>query len=260
VTQPSWTRVQFVVRAPAGCTNITVLLWGTSALSSTVYWDKPSMRMLGQSRYVTIWDPATGTFTVGTWTTSPVAGTYYEVYFKTFTFTDYERAINDAIRKGWPKLWVQKEDTSITTVANTYAYTLPASVNVPLMKVEVQNDLNVATAPYTEMAFWSYLESGSTKQVQFRDALAAGYKVRLTYLSPLSTLETDYDVMDELYMPYVVTKAKASLYRIMLGKLSRADRVQAGENVGNFDAEAEYELGKLARQMPATRVRLTGGW
>ncbi len=257
ITSKEWTRVIRRVRLPATCVAITVDLYGSAELSHTIYWDKPSFRRLGQERYISDWTNSTGTFTVAAWVTNPAADSFYEAYFKTFTLSDYDRAINDAIRKA-SKLWVLKYDTSITTVANTWAYTLPPSVTLPLIKVEVQNNTSYATYPYTEMAFWKVLENGSTRQLQLPFAQTAGYTVRLTYLGRLDTLDTDFDELDELYRPYVEAKAKASLFRSFLGKLSRADRVQAGENTMNFDEEAEIELRKIAPQLPATKVRMSG--
>ena len=189
----------------------------------------------------------------------PAADTLYEAYYKTFTLSDYDRAINDAIKKTWPRLWALKYDTSITTVTNTWAYDLPPSVTLPLLKVEVQDTTTYATYPYTEMAFWRVLENGATRQIQFDNAQTAGYAVRLTYLSPVSTLET---TLTNWMTPieYVVLRAAASLYTIFLGKPSRADRVQVGENAAFFGEEAEYELRKVERQRPATKVRIAYPW
>jgi hypothetical protein len=260
VTSKGWTRVLRRVRLPAGCVALTVDLYGAAELSTTVYWDKPSFRRLGQERYISDWDNSTGTFTVAAWVTNPAVDTYYELYYKTFTLSDYDRAINDAIRRGWPRVWQLKEDTSIETVANTFAYDLPPSVILPIVKVEVENNTTYATAPYSEVVFWTVLENGTTRQLQFREAQMAGYTVRITYYAPVDTLETDFDELDDTLRPYVEAKAKANLYRIMLGKLSRADRVQAGENAMNFDEEAEFELRKVERQRHATRVRIAYPW
>ncbi len=261
VTKAEWTRVVRTVRAPTGCTNITVILHGAADLSQTVYWDKPSLRLLGEVAYITDWvntnsGTYTASFTFPTQPTAPAAGSEYELFYKTFMPYEYDEAINAAIRRLWPRIWVLRQDTSITTTSGNYAYMLPESVELPLLKVEIEQDTSESTAPYQELTYWTVRETAGARTLQMERLPMSSRTLRLTYLGRVEMLETDFDELDDEYVPYVMAQAKAELFKTLLGKLSRSDRTQIGENIGQFSDEAEIELQRIQRQMPATRAHI----
>ena len=256
VTGERWTRLVRRLTVPASATICSLDLYSPLELSKTVWFDKPSARMLGQERYISDWVNSTSTFTVATWTTNPGVGSQYEAYYKTFSFTDFNRALNDALRAGFPYIFEIAEDTSLATLSATYAYDIPDNIDpANIVEVAVQADTGTATAPYSRHIFWNIRHQGQTAQLQFHTALATGRTVRLTYVRPLQPLMSDFDTVDERWVPYLVARTRAELYASQLGKTSRTDRAQVGENRDAFFEEASFALGQVRMQWPATHVK-----
>jgi hypothetical protein len=97
--------------------------------------------------------------------------------------------------------------------------------------------------------------------LQFWFLPVAGRTVRIVYCRPLQPLDSDFDTrsgtgsVDERYAPYLVARAMAGLYEMQLGKTSRSDRAQVGENRDAFYEEAAFALRQVAMQWPATKVK-----
>jgi len=262
ITGERWTRFVRRVTIPSGCISAALRLYAPSKLGNTAWFDTPSVKTLGQSRYITDWVNASSTWTTAAWSTTPAVGSTYELFYKTFSLDDYNRAINDALRAAYPFLFEMDEDTSITTTSATYSYDLPDSIAPnSVVKVEVEADTGSSTAPYSRLAFWSMRKQGETSTLQFQHGLPTGRTVRVTFCRPLEPMLSDADTVEERWVPYIVARARAELFGMQLGKTSRSDRTQVGENRDAFFQEAAYALKTIAMQWPNTHIKphLYGG-
>ena len=256
VTGQSWTRLVRRAVIPSGGLAATLDLYSSTELGKTVYFDTPSVRILPQTRFISDWDTSTFTFQVATWTTNPAVGSLYELFYKTFSVEDYNRALNDALRAAYPMLYEADEDTSIETTSGDYSYAIPNNIDAEsIYKVEVEDDTSESTAPYSRHIFWKVRRTGQTSTLQFDILPPSTRTVRLSYLRPLEPLVSDFDTVNDLYVPYVVARARADLYNMQLGKTSRSDRQQVGENRDAFFEEAAYALRQIRMQYPATHVK-----
>jgi hypothetical protein len=257
-----WSRIIRRFITPAGCLALTVDLYSSDELSSTVYFDKPSLRRIGQERYISDWVQSTNTFTVATWTTNPDVNSYYEAYYKTFSFADYNRVLDDALRYAYPFLYRRVEDTSIETTSGDYSYALPPSIDpLAVIKVELEDNTGESTAPYAPYAFWRIRENNGSNTLQFDVLPPATRTIRITHCQPIEPLMTDFDTVEAAWVPYIVARAQAELYEQMLAKTTRSDRTQVGENRDAFYQKAAYELKRVAMQWPNTPIKphLYGG-
>lgn len=254
VTGEKWTRILRRIRVPTSATECTLDLYSSTELSKTVYFDKPSVRTLGETRYISDYANG-GTFTVASLKTA--LSTAYEAYYKDFTIEDYRQAVNHALRVAYPYLFEVDEDQTIETTSGDASYDIPDNIDPDeIFKVEIEDDTSEDTAPYTRHVFWKIRKLGQTAKLQFtHDEPGSGRNVRLYFIRPLSPLESDFDTVDAKYLPYIIPKAKAFLYEMLLGKTTRSDRVQVGENADYFHQEAAAALKQLAMQRPATHIK-----
>ena len=254
VTAEQWTRVVRKVRIPTAATACTLDLYSSSEKSKTVYFDKPSIRMLGEERYIS--DYATGgTFTIAAMQTA--INQLYEVYHKQFSLTQYTEAINRALIAAWPYLFEVKEDESIITASGYESYAIPDNIAPEyIVRVEIESDTSDSTVPWQRHVFWKVRRNGANATLQFTNSAPPdGRNVRLTYLRPVQELKSDFDTVDERWIPYIVARAKAELFEQKLGKTAACDRQQVGQNRDAFYEESAYALRQIAMQIPTTHVK-----
>lgn len=254
VTAEQWTRVLRKVRIPTSATACTLDLYGAVEDSAIVYFDKPSVRMLGEERYIS--DYATGgTFTIAAM--QAAINQAYEVYHKQFSLTQYTEAINRALIAAWPYLFDVREDESIVTASGYESYSIPDNIAPEhIIKVEIESNTSDNTVPWQRHVFWRVRRNGANATLQFtHDGPPDGRNVRLTYLRPVAELKSDFDTVDERWIPYIVARAKAELYEQKLGKTAACDRQQVGQNRDAFYEEAAYALRQITMQFPATHVK-----
>lgn len=208
-------------------------------------------------RYISDWVQSTQTATIApNWDTTPDNTTGYELYKKTFTPDDYKWAINAAIEKSWPHIFDKDEDTSLTTVANTYAYTIPSTVNPDwTYTVEIQDVTSPTSYPYIRVPFQLIRDDAGTAYVQFLFLPQTDRTIRIRSVKRLSTLSTEMSTIDIIYSDYIKARAKALLYMKLLGAPMRSDREQVMENVVAFERQAQVALRACSRQMPNTYIR-----
>jgi hypothetical protein len=150
--------------------------------------------MNGTSRKIIDWALATTTFTVPAMSSAAGSGASYSVITGDWPRDKLIEFINTALRDIGD---VPKQDTSLTTVADQEAYTLPAGVNDVRM-VEIATS---TTSPYEYLRYvgtWRETEDG---KIQFDTRYipgVTGYTIRLTYVGKHAALVNDNDTVHAL--------------------------------------------------------------
>lgn len=96
-------------------------------------------------------------------------------------------ALNASLTEMYPKVYKPVLDTSLTTLANTFEYTVPNLDGVPipyLSKIELKAS---GTSDYVEVRGWS-VRRGATPKIQFRDVQETGATIRVHGFGPFAEL------------------------------------------------------------------------
>lgn len=149
----------------------------------------------GKSRVITDWTKSTGTFTFATMTALNAAADKYAACNSDIPRRALWQSINKALVSigGIPAL-----DTSLVTVANQEAYTLPAGV-IDVRKVEIAL---MTASPYQYVSHYGWRQVGTT--IMFdpeRTWDVADYKIRLTHIARPTRLTADTDTISDYIHP-----------------------------------------------------------
>lgn len=157
---------------------------------------------------------------------------------------------------------VDQQDASLTTVANQAEYNLPAGVfNVRTLEIAEQD-----STPYdyyeVDPGYWDEIEG----QIQFKPGYqpqTTGYKIRLTYNSPLADITSDSTALPTLLHPeYVIWEAMihALTWRLrLLGNGEDNDILRSDTNRALNEAkEKAKQYRRLMRRKP--RSHETSGY
>lgn len=183
--------------------------------------------------------------------------------------------LNRGIRQLWPNLFRTVVDTSITVVADTYDYTLPAAVTDGIIQ-SVEIETGSGTNRFLRFEDYDIIEGDEDQAGVFRFAVSlpeAGTDVRIRYSAPIPTISA---------ASYVLAQAEAwvgpdrammlpplyAMAMITLRKLdnrqdhTRYSTTQATNGVTDQDIQSagqmwmgqfELELDKWSRPLPIVR-------
>jgi hypothetical protein len=144
-------------------------------------------------------------------------------------------ALNAAKDACYPYIYKEVLDTSLTTLANTYEYTVPSmsgtygGQTIPvqyLSKIEVKP---VGETNYRPVRNWS-VRRGSTPKIQFKELPEAGATIRVHGYGPFPDLVAAADVLDAQWPPQaerLLLTVGASDYLLASGEAGRV-RVDTG--------------------------------
>lgn len=200
----------------------------------------------GKSAAITTWNNTTKTFTFAAMTLTNAAGNRYAA-----ANLDYPRwllidAVNQALRAIGD---LPKYDTSLTTVADQEAYTIPSGIGVPYML-----EIAVYTAaPYVYVPHYNWrVRDGKIVFAPGAQPDESGYSMRITYRAPHAELVSDTDALDQLVHPERVKwHAIAYALRWMLSKRGPDDRI-----VTHLLAEAAAKAAEADVKYPIVKAQL----
>ena len=165
-----------------------------SDTGSVYVWDDTQAEM----RRVVEYEPVEGLLAVNRPFSAQVANSTTVYLFKRFRPSAYDTALRSALQDAYPYIASQVVNTSLTTAASTYEYTIPAAIEeLERMlggKVELQADPDVSTYPYQELVQWTTRRddtAGTYKLIIHPDELIVGRTLRLTGLAPITFPATD---------------------------------------------------------------------
>jgi hypothetical protein len=170
-----------------------------------------------------------------------------------FLSQDILEALNSAIQNSFPLIYRPVLDTSLTTAANTFEYTVPnmpgtyngASIPMPrLSKVELKES---GDYDYREVLDWDVLR-GTTPKVQFRFEKNASATIRVTGFGPFpdlafsDSLDALWPVNAEDYLvyyaaSYLTASGEAGRVRTDTGAIDnreQANRVGSSMSASNY--------------------------
>ena len=101
----------------------------------------------------------------------------------TWLLQDYVDALNWAKNECFPKIYKDALDTSLTTLANTYEYTIPSIGGLPMRYVSKVEFKAVGAVDYREVREYS-IRRGATPKLQFLQDQDAGQTIRIHGYSP----------------------------------------------------------------------------
>jgi hypothetical protein len=140
----------------------------------------------------------------------PISTAYQ--YYEHFSPDEIKAALNSAMSDTglWPILYKPVIDNALTILADTYQYTKPSSITGDVLKIEQEVDTTNATKSYAEipLAYWSVVDNGTTKKIQFEDdaPIITGRKLKVygqaalsAFTNEASTTEIDAPLLGILY-------------------------------------------------------------
>ena len=163
----------------------------------------------GKFGIVSAYSASTWTITIPTVTDTVDAGDIYSICKVTIPLYEMIAAVNVGLAS-LPS--VPRVDTSLTTLASTLKYTLPAAVkNYPIQRVQIGSD----TYGWYDVTSWDVIPAaaGSAEsliflsQPSYDSSTPANYTIKITYLAKNPTLSVYSDYVDERYSDILVLKA-----------------------------------------------------
>lgn len=153
------------------------------------------------------WTASTSTFTFPSgfvWATAPTNSELYDCHLK-YEHTRLLAAINDGIGELGLMCARPVIDTSLTTAANTFTYTLPSSVNwskVDKVQIQSNTDATLTGYPYTDADAYGYEIQRSRSSagvdvwiIQFRSQPQASRTLKVFGEAYYPALSADTDVL-----------------------------------------------------------------
>lgn len=192
---------------------------------------------------VATYNTATNTITVTPGLASTSTNTQYQI-FRRLPPSAYLQAITESIRSAFPAIHASKSNTSLSIVAQTYIYTVPADFDEVTL-VEIQTNLGITDYPYKQIPF-DLIKSDELQTIQLLETYPATYKLRITGMgamtAPTSLISTINISGDDIEI--VKIGAKSSLYRRLAGIAS-----DGSEDQSNFLglAKTYYDLFQEAK-------------
>lgn len=203
-----------------------------------------------KSRRITDWALTTGTFTHDTLTTAAGSGVSYSVMDKSFPRDVLIRSINLAL----DEMRLAAFDTSLTTIANQEAYTLPTGVHA-VKTVEIALS---SAAPYHYVPWYCWREiDGEIVFDAGKQPGDAGYKIRLGYNAPHAVLDSDDDTIDaRIALERLIWTAAVHAWRWSVRR-TRTDDPLAVQALNEAAARAELMKRKWPLEQLKPQARLT---
>jgi len=204
----------------------------------------------GKSRKITDWALSGTTFTIPTTTTAAGSGVTYSVISADWPQDKLWEFINAALREFGD---VPQVDTSLTTVADQEAYTLPTGV-YNVRHVEIATEL---TAPYYyrhEYGTWREMD-GSLYFNTKREPGDDDYLIRLTYMAAHATMDADADtISDYVHLDRLIWTAAVYAWRWRM-QMAQEDEPLFAQFYTEAVARAERERMRHPIPRPVKAVR-----
>lgn len=162
---------------------------------------------VGATRRARSWTASTSTLTFGyAWPTAVTAAGTYEVLTHQLPRARFMQAVNEGVNKLGLMWYRDVIDESLTTLANTWAYTIPASLNLikDTIRVYMQIAPDLSTFPFAraeDMGLgWEVREQISSigtrvLTLQFNRLQPIGRTIRLTGQGFYSAFTADSDIL-----------------------------------------------------------------
>ena len=184
------------------------------------------------------------TYNAGTLTLTPGlnsinTNTQYQI-FRRIHPSAYLQAITESLRLAYPSIYTPKADTTVTTAANTYVYTVPGDIE-DVSRVELQIQTSPTSYPYAEINFEANRTGNDLQHIQLFGQYTPSLKLRISgagyVTAPTSLLGTINVSGDEIEI--VKMGAKAALYRKLASSSS-----DGSDDQNNFFAMSKnyYDL------------------
>jgi hypothetical protein len=190
------------------------------------------------------------------------------------SFANKKLWLNRGIRALWPNVYRVVVDTSITVVADTYDYTLPAAVMDGVITV-VECETGNATNAYLRFEHYDIIEGDEDQAGVFRFSMLpeAGSRIRIRYAAPIPTIAAaDYTAAQSevwtgpdraLNLPPLYAMAMTAFRKLDDRQdHTRYSTLQAENGVSDQDIQStgqmwmgqfELELDKWSRPLPIVR-------
>lgn len=204
----------------------------------------------GKSRKVSDFAQSGGTFTIPTTSTAVGSGIAYSLLSADWPLDKLWEFINRALRSigDIPQL-----DTTLTTVANQEAYTLPSGV-YNVQRVEIATS---KTSPYYYRPWhgvWRE-ENGYLYFNSLREPDSAGYIMRLTYAGQHAEMDADDDTISNyVHLDRLIWNAAVHAWRWRI-QMSKEDDKMFQQFLAEAIARAKEEDGKHPIHMPVRGIR-----
>ena len=147
----------------------------------------------GEFSEVSAYTDSTGTLAT-VWTVAPVAGDFYALAMPDWTLDEIIGLVNRALVRMGP---VPQEDTSLTTLASTTEYTLPAATRGTLRRVYMDLKTSGVDSRPQELTDW-VRPTGSV--LRFRTQPETGNTLLLVYMAPHAAMDLYSDTLSN-YVP-----------------------------------------------------------
>lgn len=222
-----------------------------------------------EARRVVHYDEPEGIAFVNRPFSAQVGGGTQLYIFRRFSPDEFDEALRIAVEECYPYLSQVIVDTSLTTAADTYEYTVPSSIHdLERMyggKVEIEANTGDADYPYLELRHWDtrrvYGASPSYKLLIHPSELMPGRTLRVFGLAPLTYPATDATTipLDPPQINLLAYLTLANLYAIQQGAPAGDSNASAGLEA-KFRAMYEQKRDEWGITLDPTDLRPpTGG-
>lgn len=210
-----------------------------------------------EAREIVSLAPATGTLTFQPAATAPDSGDGYEIAGPTYPLEDIKRIINARLSK----VYVPKVDESLSLVAGTLEYALPAGIAIQdVRRIYVARSSTDGAQDFDEIHDW-WPMPGSDKPLILRSSPLSG-SLAILYMGSPDALTDDDDELDaEVPFRWLVAE---SVYRAFLWH-RRHGGVQSKALVDDInhareEAEALWKRAPIMDPGPSDKMIMPGGW
>lgn len=209
----------------------------------------------GQERPISAFVSATGQVTVRrAYGGQIVTGVTYKL--RPWSTIKMLGKINQAIKRT-EYLFKTIRDESLTTVAATYYYTVPATIIGEPLEIYTE-ETGTPTKPYSRLMDWEYDETN--KQIQFKYSLPSDRKLRLVgkgYLSTLATAASSTET-EEPNVSHLYALALAYLYQENMAQVAYAERSEWERDIAFWLNEAETRGKQIELNLPPPTQKRAG--
>jgi len=202
------------------------------------------------SRKVLDWVLSSTTYSVTAFSSAVANGNAYSVLVGDWPRDKLIDFINEALRDIGD---VPAISTTLTTVANQEAYTLPAGV-FNVTRVEVASE-KVSPYGYVPQVGTWYEQAGSLYFATNKEPQESGYIIRLTYASPHAVLDTDDDTISGyVHLSRLVWAAAVYAWQWRI-QMSKEDEPMYGQQMAYAVAMAERDKMRHPISLPVKAPR-----
>jgi hypothetical protein len=168
---------------------------------------------------IATYNVSTSTMTLTPGLSSINTSTQYQI-FRRLPPSAYLQAAEESLRLAYPSVYSSKANTTLNVSPNIYIYTVPGDIE-DVSRVEIQNNIGIASYPYTEIPFETRRVSNH-QELQLMREYSSNYRLRISgagYITAPTTLLGTVDVSgDEIEI--VKMGMKSGLYRRLAGTSS----------------------------------------